>query len=306
MISTNDTSTISQSISTTELAKLLEEKPKNLTIVDANFGLDSKTWVIAPYTEWDNVFKNERIPTARFVNVSTLSDKSKNLPYMIPPLEQFTQALKDLDIGKNDYVVIYGDQSVVGAVRFWWMLKVFGFTNVHVLNGKFTKWQKEGLPVETGDETWKANKRERTDDDFSFVYNEALVTSMEQIKNLAKDKKIGDTVDLVDARTEEMFLGETNQQFGHIPGSKNIVYTDFLDIENDETFKSPEELKKIIESKKVDLTKPIISSCRGGITANVLSFGLSSLGAQNISLYDGAWTEWIKYEDNPIERGPAN
>jgi thiosulfate/3-mercaptopyruvate sulfurtransferase len=46
-------------------------------------------------------------------------------------------------------------------------------------------------------------------------------------------------------------------------------------------------------------------SCRGGITANILSVQFASLGAKDISLYDGSWAEWSKYEDNPIERGPA-
>jgi len=302
MISNTTTSPL---IETDQLAQLLQDNTKNLTIIDCNFPIDLKTWVIAPYTDWDNTFKTERIPTARPFAV-IFYDKSSGIPYMMPTLEQFIQTMKDLDIGINDQIVIYGDDSVTAAMRLWWILRTFGCANVQVLNGKYSKWRKEGKSVENGDESWKTNKRDRTDDDFKFVYNKAMMTSMDDIKEMVKDKKIGDSVMMVDARSEEMFKGETNQTFGHIPGAMNIVVSEFLNLDDDETFKTPEEIAKIVESRKVDVTKPIVTSCRGGITANVLGLGLTILGAQNVSLYDGSWNEWSKYPENPIERGPAN
>jgi thiosulfate/3-mercaptopyruvate sulfurtransferase len=42
----------------------------------------------------------------------------------------------------------------------------------------------------------------------------------------------------------------------------------------------------------VDIDGPIITSCGSGVTAAVLAFGLLSLGAPQVKLYDGAWSEW--------------
>lgn len=42
----------------------------------------------------------------------------------------------------------------------------------------------------------------------------------------------------------------------------------------------------------MDINGPIITSCGSGVTAAVLAFGLLSLGAPQVKLYDGASSEW--------------
>jgi len=292
-------------IETTQVAKILREHPQSISIVNANFPINWKNWVVRPLDEYDHVFKNERIPTARHININLLTDKSKNLPAMMPTLDHFIQVMKELDIGKNDHIVCYGDDTIVGAARAWWMFKVFGCKNVQVMNGKFNKWKKEGNKVETGEEAWKKHKRERSSNDFSFDYNKSLITSMEEIQQLLEQNRMNN-INLVDARPEEMFKGASHPKFGHIPGAKNLPLFEFLDMENDEVFKKTEELTKIVKEKNIDLNKPIKTMCRAGITANVLNMGFTELGIENISLYDGSWSEWIKSEKNPIERNFTN
>ena len=108
-----------------------------------------------PADTWGDAFNNERIPGARFIHLGKIGDTSEGLPLMLPTPETFNKLARDLDIGVNDHVVVYGDEVVVGACRAWWMFRVFGFKNVQVLNGNFKKYKAEGNPVETGAFTLK-------------------------------------------------------------------------------------------------------------------------------------------------------
>lgn len=56
--------------------------------------------------------------------------------------------------------------------------------------------------------------------------------------------------------------------------------------------KCDKELAKIFLDKGVDTTLPTINSCGSGVTACVVDLGLSVLGAEKSSVYDGSWTEY--------------
>jgi thiosulfate/3-mercaptopyruvate sulfurtransferase len=289
-------------IETNELAKLLAEKPKNLTIVNTNFGFIPEILSFRPADTWSAIFKEERIPTARFVNIGIIGDKSQSLPNMLPTLEVFTNLMKELDIGRNDHIVCYGDEEMIGPCRGYWMFKVYGFPNVQMMNGTFAKWKKEGFSIEKGDETWKGETRERKEEDFKFELNKHLVVYMEDLRSLIKEDKM-DTLCLVDARPESKFKGEhpdpKGNKVGHIPGAYNIVFSDFLNPEA--TLKTPEEIKAIVESKKIDISKPVRTTCGSGMSACVLFMGFSLIGAKDLGVYDGSWAEWGRHAENPVE-----
>lgn len=295
-------------IETAELAKLIKSKNKNLTVVNSNFAIDYKTHVIRPADTWNDIFKNERIPFSRHVNISIIGDKSQGLQNMLPTFDDFTKVMKEFDIGKYDHVVCYADENIVGACRAWWMFKIFGFPNVQVMNGTINKWKKEAYDVEIGPEQWKYNLRERTSKDFDFEFNKELVMDMQQIRDSLTYKCPGD-ICIVDARSEGRFEGRSPDpkglKVGHIPGAKNIQFTDFLNVEQDDTFKTPEEMLSIAKSKNVDFKKYLSISCGSGMTACVVYLGLHMAGAQRLSIYDGSWSEWAKHQENPVETGPA-
>jgi thiosulfate/3-mercaptopyruvate sulfurtransferase len=88
---------------------------------------------------------------------------------------------------------------------------------------------------------------------------------------------------------------------GHIPGAVNVYYNSLL--RTDGTILPPAELQKIFAAAKLDLKKPIVTSCGGGVTACALLLGLERAGAQNVAVYDGSWSEWGARRDVPIEVG---
>jgi len=52
----------------------------------------------------------------------------------------------------------------------------------------------------------------------------------------------------------------------------------------------------------VDTGQPVITSCGSGVTACVLALGLSLVGNDHVSVYDGSWTEWGA-SSSPIATG---
>ena len=89
---------------------------------------------------------------------------------------------------------------------------------------------------------------------------------------------------------------------GHMPGSLNVPFTEIVEHGR---LVSPERIRKAFEKGKVDLDKPIITSCGSGVTAVVLAIGLDALGKPLPRIYDGSWSEWGLPDGPPIETGPA-
>lgn len=52
--------------------------------------------------------------------------------------------------------------------------------------------------------------------------------------------------------------------------------------------KTTDELRAIFERQGVDLHRPVIASCGSGVTACVVIPALATLGANDVTLYDGA------------------
>lgn len=104
------------------------------------------------------------------------------------------------------------------------------------------------------------------------------------------EQALGTPVQILDARAAPRFYAEAPEprpglHRGHIPGSINIPYGELLE---NGRFKSLEALRQTFSDKGVDINGPIITSCGSGVTAAVLAFGLLSLGAPQVKLYDGA------------------
>lgn len=79
---------------------------------------------------------------------------------------------------------------------------------------------------------------------------------------------------------------------GHIRGSVNMPFMNFLTEDGFE--KSPEELRAIFQDKKVDLSQPLIATCRKGVTACHIALAAYLCGKPDVAVYDGSWSEWFR------------
>jgi len=242
-------------------------------------------------------YEKAHIPEARFFDIDEISDSNSPLPHMLPPVEKFVSRVRAMGIGDGHRVVVYDQQGIYSAARVWWMFRVFGHQDVAVLDGGLPKWLAEGRPVT--DEI--PDPRERH---FTGRRNASMVRDVTQMAGAAKLR--GEQI--VDARAATRFRGEAPEpraglRSGHIPGSRNVPFTDLLN--PDKTMKSVDETRAIFEAAGVDLKQPIVTSCGSGVTAAVLTLALHRMGHTRNAVYDGSWVEWGAYPDLEVETGPA-
>ena len=236
------------------------------------------------------------IPGARFFDIDEISDQRSNLPHMAPPPEKFVSRMRAMGVGDGHQVVIYDGAGLFSAARVWWTFRLMGKMDVAVLDGGFPKWRAEGREIEDMPPVMR-------DRHMTVSRQNQLVKDVTQVAHAAK---LGEA-EILDARSAARFRGEASEprpglRSGHIPGSKNIPFSEVLN--PDGTMKPPAALKAVLEGAGVDLRKPAITTCGSGVTAAILSLALERIGHRNHALYDGSWAEWGMYDDLRVATGP--
>ncbi|MGD8327717.1 MAG: 3-mercaptopyruvate sulfurtransferase, partial [Sphingomonadales bacterium] len=238
-------------------------------------------------------YENCHIPNAVFFDIDEVSDSDSPYPHMLPPLEKFVSRMRKLGLGDGSRIIIYDNSDYHSAARLWWMLHIFGHHDCAVLDGGLQKWLAEGRAVED----LPPPPRDRH---FTARFDQTKVRDIEQVKAMVN----ASTGQIIDARSAPRFSGaeaepRPNMRSGHIPDSKNIHYAALY--EDDGTMKNPGQLKDIFMSAGVDLNAPITTTCGSGVTACALALALDQLGHQDVSVYDGSWSEWGALKDTPVE-----
>lgn len=253
------------------------------------------------------------IPGALFFDVDGISDRSSNLPHMLPSEEAFSAAVSALGIYNKDGIIVYDGKGIFSAARVWWMFRVFGHDKVWVLDGGLPQWRSSGYDVESSassDAILKANAaREAVEKvysgqptgptTFEAKLQPHLLWNLDQIK---------ENIDLqshqhIDARSKSRFDGAAPEprkglRAGHVPNSKCIPFTQVLD--SSQMLLPASELRKKFEDEGISLDRPVVTSCGTGVTACILALGLHRLGKTDVPIYDGSWTEWGGHADAPV------
>jgi len=244
-------------------------------------------------------YEAHHIPGAVFFDIDEIADTGVDLPHMLPSPEKFSSRVRKLGLGDGVRIVAYDQRGLFSAARVWWTFRLFGHRDVAVLDGGLVKWLAEGRPVEDG----TARPEERH---FTARINSLMVRDRGQVQaNLESDRE-----QVVDARNQGRFEGREPEprpglRGGHIPGSRNLPFTELLDRET-QTLLPAEVLKARFAAAGVDWNRPVITSCGSGITAAVLALGLHVAGHKDVSVYDGSWAEWGDPESGlPVATGPA-
>ena len=273
-------------VSTDWLAEHLHDR--NVVPVDGSYFLPTQQ------RDAHAEYRDGHIPGAVFFDIEAVSDHSTDLPHMLPGTTQFGQAAAALGIGETDTIVVYDSIGLYSAARVWWTFRLFGATNVMILDGGLPKWKAEGRPLEKGD----AARAPRT---FKAEMNVGAVAMLADVRMALA----ADSVQIVDARPPERFSGMAPEprpglRAGHMPGSFNVPYARL--VENGRLLPR-ERIEAAFADAGVDLDKPIITSCGSGVTAAILNLALESIGRKPQGLYDGSWAEWGSRPDLAVERG---
>ena len=212
----------------------------------------------------------------------------------LPNREELAAKLGVWGVGHDIQVVVYDDVNGAMAARLWWLLRWLGHAGVALLDGGWTQWLKDGLPVSL--ETYSG-------DQVSFTPEPPLLNYLSTAE--VQDGLRDNTIQLLDARAAERFRGEVepiDPIAGHIPGAINRPFQ--LNLAADGRFLSAKELLRQFTSQ-LDAISPhqVVNMCGSGVTAchNIVAMEIAGLNGSQ--LYAGSWSEWIRNPDNPVAKG---
>ena len=262
----------------------LEAHLSEVRVVDASWYMPDEK------RQPEKEFEAGHIPGAVFFDIDAIADRACGLPHMLPTPGEFSKAVGALGIGDGQTVVAYDGAGMFSAPRLWWTLKAMGHHTVKVLDGGFPKWRREGRAVETGP-AHPANKF------FTAIREPALIRDFAAVMGIVQNK----SAQIVDARSPARFKAEEPEpragvRGGHMPGALNVHYRKL--IADDGTLKPPEELRAAFDA--VNLDRPVVTTCGSGLTAAILLLALDEIGAKDVALYDGSWTEWGGRAEAPV------
>jgi thiosulfate/3-mercaptopyruvate sulfurtransferase len=219
--------------------------------------------------------------------------------------QQFEALLSEKGVANDDTVVLYGGNNNWFAAYAYWYFKLYGHQDVKLLDG--------------GRKKWELDSRELTDELPQRA--KTTYTAQEQDKSIRafRDEVVEaiGTQNLVDVRSPDEYAGrllapahlpqEQAQRAGHIPTAANVPWSKAAN--DDGTFKSDDELKKLYTEAGVDWSKDTIAYCRIGERSSHTWYLLTQILGYDVKNYDGSWTEYGSLVGVPValgdERGEA-
>ncbi|WP_375425877.1 sulfurtransferase [uncultured Friedmanniella sp.] len=213
---------------------------------------------------------------------------------------QFEALLSSRGIANDATVVLYGGNNNWFAAYAYWYFKLYGHGDVRLLDGGRKKWELDARPLSTDTVTRPAASYTASEPNTDIrAFRDEVVAA------------IG-SKSLVDVRSPDEYAGrllapahlpqEQSQRGGHVPTAVNVPWSKAAN--DDGTFKSDDELKKIYSDAGVNWDGEIIAYCRIGERSAHTWFVLQELlGQSNVKNYDGSWTEYGSLVGVPVAVG---
>ena len=207
------------------------------------------------------------------------------------PLAQFEASVRSWGVNPGQQLVLYDSGGTYMATRLFWDLVHHGFPaeKLLILDGGLSKW------VATGGEVTKAAtpvprpgtvSLSTLNQDVRVKLPEFLVATGDPRNNV-----------LLEALEPNYFYGGAGyfNRAGHVPHATLMPSTDFYN--PDKTFKSPQEMRRMLDHLGVKPEQQILTYCGGGGAAAVPFFALKfMLGYPNVKLFQESQMAWLQDE----------
>jgi thiosulfate/3-mercaptopyruvate sulfurtransferase len=215
----------------------------------------------------------------------------------------FEKLLSSRGISNDDNIILYGGNNNWFASYAYWYFKLYGHSNIKLLDGGRKKWELDSRELVTDVPSRPATQYKAKDPDSSIrAFRDEVVNAIGKLN-------------LIDVRSPDEFSGkllapahlpqEQSQRGGHVPTAKNVPWSKAAN--DDGTFKSDDELSTLYAQAGVDFGKDTIAYCRIGERSAHTWFVLHELLEHpNVKNYDGSWTAYGSLVGVPIETGSGS
>lgn len=207
------------------------------------------------------------------------------------PLAQFEASVRSWGVHPGQQLVLYDSGGTYMATRLFWDLVHHGFPTekLLILDGGLSKW------VATGGEVTKAAtpvprpgtvSLSTLNQDVRVKLPEFLVATGDPRNNV-----------LLEALEPNYFYGGAGyfNRAGHVPHATLMPSTDFYN--PDKTFKSPQEMRRMLDHLGIKPEQQVLTYCGGGGAAAVPFFALKfMLGYPNVRLFQESQMAWLQDE----------
>ena len=201
------------------------------------------------------------------------------------------QVFQSWGISPGKKIVMYDAGADINATRLFFDLDYHGFPakNLFILDGGLFKWKQEGLPVTKDVTPLPKNgtfKIEKYDEDVKVELPEFLTGSGDP-----------EHAALVEALGGDWHFGEMApfERGGHPPNGIMAPSPDFFNA--DKTFKSPEEIRKMLVFLGIKPEQRLYTYCGGGVAASTPFFAAKFIANYpNVKLYPESELGWLTDE----------
>ena len=217
---------------------------------------------------------------------------------LVPTKSEMEELMQSHGVNQGDAIVVVmkgvGSKDVTFGTRLYWQIKYWGHDNVALLDGGTAAWAAAGNPLsrdssESGKGDWTAGEP-----------NDAILATTSDVS-----RAIADGTRIVDARTEEYYLGLDQKDYvyakGHVSGAKNLPHPFLVESNRAATFLPAADLASLMQTKGIDPDTPAITYCDSGhLSTGQWFVQYELLGNKQVKQYDGSMHEWTKNEANPV------
>ncbi len=227
------------------------------------------------------------IPTAAYADLlGALSDKNSSMEFVMPPPEQFRDAMGKLGVGNDSRVVLYSANYPAWAARLWWMLRWAGFDQVAILDGGLKAWVAEGQPLSVKPATYPERE-------FNLSLRPNVIADQDEVLAAIYNNEVS----IIDTMNDAHYNGQFTMydRLGHITSATNMPSTNLVDESG--YFRSYDELDMMHDG---DRNARAITYCGGGVAASTVAFTMYRLGYSDVAVYMGSLQEWTKNPENPM------
>jgi len=194
-------------------------------------------------------------------------------------------------LAKDSKVIVYDDGALADAARLFWVLEVYGLTQVKVLDHGYDDWSNKNYPISLDKTIPKPSQYITT------INHKRLASKFTtQIASHNSNQII------IDARSISDYIGKTStaKRFGHIPTAINIPFSLHISKQDGiNQLKSTAELRDLYSQIPKD--KKVILYCSIGRISSTNYLALRELG-HDVANYDASWNEWANDFNLPIEK----